>query len=101
VTSFVNVHDDESLLTHIGRSNQSQDVGISSEPSSGGLEILFRQVKHKTIHISFIHFHDRFSSGERRGCSSPRRAWNTSRSTSISSNSADSTPRLDQVPSKM
>jgi len=36
--------------------------------------------------FSFIHFHTHFSSRESRGCSSPRRTRNTSRSTAISDN---------------
>ena len=51
--------------------------------------------------IHSIHFYARFSSGEGRGDSSPRRTWNTSRSTAISDGSAGSTPRRDQARSEM
>jgi len=49
----------------------------------------------------FIHFHAHFSSREGRGGSSPGRARNTSRSTSVSGNTAGSTKRWGQVRSKM
>jgi len=47
------------------------------------------------------HFRVRFSFGESRGGSSPRRTQNTLRSTAISDISADSTPRRDKGRSEM
>jgi len=46
---------------------------------------------------SFTHFCARFSFGENRGGSSPRKKRNTSRSTAISDSSVGSTPRWDQA----
>jgi len=47
--------------------------------------------------LIFIHFHARFSSREGRVGNSPRRTWNTSRSTAISDSSAGPTPRRYQT----
>jgi len=48
-----------------------------------------------------VHFHTRFSSGEDRGGSSPRRSRNTSRFSAISGSSTGSTPRRDLPNSEM
>jgi len=77
------------MLTYL---NKSFTFGKQTKDNFINRKVQCRRTTH-----SFTHFRARFSFGESRECSSPRRTRNTSRSTAISDSSAGSTPRRYQA----